>query len=98
MSMFMIAPVKEGSADWARPRLLPPLKPIQIKILSFVHRYQQMWGTTPLYREIGHACGLQSDSAVAYQVRRLQLLGAVRKPPRLHRAMHLTVIPVTGAA
>lgn len=99
MPDFTVAPVLQGVADWAQARPLPtlPLTPIQLKILTFVHRYQQMWGATPIYREIARACGLGSDSAVAYQIRRLRELGAVRKPARLHRAVLLNVIPVSRA-
>lgn len=100
MPRFAVAPVQQGTANWAAARTVvpPPLTPVQVAIIKFVHWYQQMWGATPLYREIGQACGLASDSAVAYQIRRLVTLGLVRKPARLHRAMHLTVVPVPQAA
>jgi SOS-response transcriptional repressor LexA len=99
MPVFTIAPVQQGVADWARARSLPslPLTQVQLKILKFIYWYQRMWGATPIYREIGAACGLGSESAVAYQVRRLRELGAVRKPSRLHRAILLDVIPVALA-
>lgn len=97
MNRFAIAPVCAGTADWAQSRLvLPPaLTPIQIRIITFIHRYQQMWGQSPLYREIGRDCGLRSESAVAYQIRRLVQLGMMRKPARLVRALYLTVIPAS---
>jgi hypothetical protein len=96
MPGFTIAPMRQGIADWdqARPVPLPPLTPVQLKVIVYVHRYQQLWGATPLYREIGQACGLRSDSAVAYQVGRLVQLGAARKPARLHRVILLNLIPV----
>jgi SOS-response transcriptional repressor LexA len=74
----------------------PALTPIQIKILSFIQKYQQLWGATPRYGEIALDCGLGSDSAVGYQIRRLAKLGIVHKPARLHRAIRLIVIPVAG--
>ncbi len=100
MPVFAIAPVQQGVVDWAQARTLPPLSltKVQLKILKFIHWYQQMWGATPIYREIGAACGLGSDSAVAYQVRRMRELGALRKPSRLHRAILLNVIPVPRPA
>lgn len=96
MPEFTIAPVLQGSAVWATARPVPtlPLTGIQIKILAFVHKYQQMWGATPLYREIARACDLASPTSVAYQIRRLVELGAILKPARLHRAIRLTVVPV----
>jgi repressor LexA len=100
MNRFALAPVQDGGADWARAAtVVPPrLTPTQAEILAFVHRYQRMWGATPMYREIGKACGLRSDSSVAYQIQRLVQLGMLRKPPRLHRAVVLAVVPVTWAA
>lgn len=97
MPEFAIAPVLQGGADWAGARPVPtlPLTPTQIKILTFVHKYQQMWGASPLYREIARACDLASATSVAYQIRRLAELGAIRKPARLHRAIRLTVVPVS---
>jgi SOS-response transcriptional repressor LexA len=100
MPHFTIAPIRDGGADWnrARPVPRPALTQVQLKILAFIHWYQQMWAATPIYREIARACGLGSDSAVAYQVRRLVQLGVVRKPARLHRAVLLNLIPVPRPA
>ena len=96
MNHFAIAPVHLGAADWvsSQPVALPQLTPVQIRIVSFIHRYQQMWGASPLYREIGEGCGLGSESAVGYQIARLVAAGVLRKPARLHRALRLTMVPV----
>jgi SOS-response transcriptional repressor LexA len=96
MNHFAIAPVHLGAVDWvsSQPVVLPQLTPVQIRIVAFIHRYQQMWGASPLYREIGQGCGLGSESAVAYQIARLVAAGVLRKPARLHRALRLTMVPV----
>lgn len=98
MNYFAIAPVQAGIADWAQARtMLPPqLTPVQIRIIAFIHHYQQMWGESPLYREIGRNCGLRSESAVAYQIRRLVELGMLLKPARLVRAIRLAIVPAAG--
>jgi len=99
MNRFAIAPVGAAGAVWdkSRPVDRTALTPVQIRIVTFVHEYQEMWGESPLYREIARACGLRSESAVCYQIGRLVALGVIRKPARLVRAMHLTVIPVKVA-
>lgn len=99
MNRFALALVRDGGADWAEAATVAPprLSPVQAKILKFVHHYQQLWGSTPLYCEIGKACGLRSDSAVGYQIQCLVRLGVLRKPPRLHRAVILKVVPVRWA-
>jgi len=93
---FTIAAVTPQGADWERARTVQPvaLSPVQQRIYDFVRDYQQMWGDTPLYREIAQACGLSCDSAVAYQIGRLVRLGMIRKPPRLVRAIRLSAVPV----
>lgn len=96
MNRFAIAPVDAAGAVWdqSRPVDRNALTPVQVRIITFIHEYQEMWGQSPLYREIGRACGLNSQSAVCYQIGRLVALGVLRKPARLVRAMHLTMIPV----
>lgn len=96
MNRFAIAPVDAAGAVWDQSRSVDRngLTPVQIRIITFIHEYQQMWGRSPLYREIGRGCGLRSESAVGYQISRLVTLGVLRKPARLVRAMHLTIIPV----
>jgi LexA DNA binding domain len=88
---------EHAQADWGCAQPVPapvPLSATQLRMLSFIRRYQHMWGDTPLYREIGEACGLRSDSAVQYQIQRLTALGLVRKPPRLMRAICVNAVPV----
>lgn len=93
---YTITAVTPQGADWGRAR---PVRQIQLtavqrRIYDFIHGYQQMWDSSPLYREIAQACGLRSDSAVGYQIARLVELGVMRKPPRLVRAIRLTAVPV----
>lgn len=96
MSRYTIAPVRFGTVEWAaaRPLDMPSLTRVQTEIVKFIHRYQSRWGSTPLYSEIGRACRLASDSAVAYQIARLVGLGVLHKPPRRHRAIVLKIVPV----
>lgn len=96
MNRFAIAPVDAAGAAWdqSQPVDRDMLTPVQIRIITFIHEYQEMWGESPLYREIGRACGLRSDSAVCYQIGRLVAQGVLRKPARLVRAMYLTIVPV----
>jgi hypothetical protein len=99
MNRFAIAPVDAAGAVWdkSQPVDRNMLTPVQIRIILFIRDYQDLWGESPLYREIGRACGLRSDSAVGYQIGRLVVLGVLRKPARLVRAMHLMVVPVKVA-
>jgi SOS-response transcriptional repressor LexA len=96
MISYTIAAVTPHGADWERGRTLQPvaLTPVQQRICDFVRSYQQMWGDTPLYREIAQACGLSSDSSVRYQIRRLVKLGLMHKPPRRVRAILVHAVPV----
>lgn len=96
MNRFAIAPVSAAGAVWdkSRPVDQNALTPVQIKIITFIHEYQRMWGESPLYREIGQGCGLRSESGVCYQIGKLVARGVIRKPARLVRAMYLTIIPV----
>jgi SOS-response transcriptional repressor LexA len=96
MISYTIAAVTPHGADWEQARSVQPvvLTPVQQRICAFVRSYQQMWGDTPLYREIAQACGLSSDSSVQYQIRRLVKLGLMYKPPRLMRAILLHAVPV----
>lgn len=96
MHSYAIAAVTASGAHWDRARTLRPvsLTPMQCRIYDFIRSYQQMWGDTPLYREIAHAAGLKTTSAVQHQIHRLAQLGVVRKPPRLRRAISLCAVPV----
>ncbi len=96
MHNYAIAAVTAQGADWGSARTLQPvpLSPLQRRIYDFIRSYQQLWGDTPLYREIAHECGLKSESTVQYHIRRLVRLGLVRKPPKLVRAIRLSAVPV----
>jgi SOS-response transcriptional repressor LexA len=76
------------------------LTPVQQRICAYVREYQQLWGDTPVYREIALACGLTGPSAVEYQIRKLVKIGLMYKPPRLKRAIRINAVPVnsTGMA
>lgn len=99
MHSYAIAAVTADGADWGSARALRSvaLTPVQRRIYDFIRDYQQLWGASPLYREIAHGCGLRSDSAVQYQISRLVRLGLMRKPPRLVRVIVLTAVPLTSS-
>lgn len=101
MSQYLLAPIRAGDHPCAAWEAATPSAPVTLSarqrtILAFIEDYQQMWGETPLYREIG-AATLLSVTAVQYQIARLVELGWLRKPPKLVRAIRLTAVPVKAA-
>lgn len=68
----------------------PALTPRQSAILDFIAGHVTAHGYPPSMREVGEACGLDSSSSVAHQLRVLEDRGYLRRDPNKSRA--LTVI------
>lgn len=60
------------------------------KILRTIHEHIEQQGHAPSYRQIEEAVGLQTTSAVSYQLKKLEEMGLVRREPRIARSLTLT--------
>ncbi|MEU0398365.1 hypothetical protein ABZ208_37615 [Streptomyces sp. NPDC006208] len=61
----------------------------QRRVLACVREWIAENGEGPTVREIGRGVGLSSPSSVAYQLRRLQQLGAISRDGRGWRSIRL---------
>jgi repressor LexA len=50
-----------------------------VRILRFIRSYAAVNGEAPSLREIAAGVGLSSPSSVLYQLKRLEVLGAVKR-------------------
>ena len=60
------------------------------KILRMIHEHVERHGTPPSYRQIQDAVGLQTTSAVSYQLKKLEEMALLRREPRTARGLALT--------
>jgi repressor LexA len=67
----------------------PLLTVRQRRILDFIRSHVTEHGYCPTYDEIAAACGLQSKSAVMYQLGQLQQAGWIRRSPNRVRAIQI---------
>lgn len=91
-----LRPEEDPTTDWDRAAPIAPvrLSAVQLNVLCFVLDRQRTQKVTPTYREIAAQVGLRKDSSVGYQIRRLQRLGFLEKPPRCARAIRVRILPV----
>lgn len=96
MEQLAIAPVTPHGADWGHSRTIEQisLTSMQMRVLECVRRRQDVWGETPLYREIAAECGMVSPSTVSHHIRSLARLGLIRKPAGRVRAIIVRAVPV----
>ena len=59
----------------------------QQKILAFIREFMDRRGYPPSIREIAHAVGLRSTSAVSYQLKILEKLGCLTRDARMPRTV-----------
>lgn len=91
--MYRIAAVTDGQADWA---LALQLTVRQHHILSYLADHLHEHGWLPPYRAIAQAVGLNSWSAVSYQLRQLAGKGLLELPAGRHAAIRLLVTRVAA--
>lgn len=60
------------------------------RILRTIHEHMEQFGRPPTFRQIQDAVGLQTTSAVSYQLKKLEALGLLQREPRMARSLSLT--------
>jgi SOS-response transcriptional repressor LexA len=68
-----------------------PLSTRQLQIVNFIRQFKEDHDISPTIREICDALTFGSTASVAYQLDRLEALGALRRLPNRARAIRLLI-------